>query len=116
MYFFEATRNDRPPPSTRAKTQSDQVDSWCRYDPAVCVWQIAVEAVFVAAAYGAVLFLTGGTVPSPFNVAKFLALFVALSMAARMISDDLGNKLSIAAVSGIGSKCVSILAPRFVTW
>ena len=54
--------------------------------------------------------------PRALNIVKFLATFIVLSLAARMISDDLGNKLSITAVSGIGSKTVSLLAPRFVSW
>lgn len=113
--LFKGT-NHRPPPDQLQKTQLGQISSWCRYDPVVCVAEVGVEAVFIALAYCAVLFLTGGAVPSLAAIAKFLAIFVVLSVAARMVSDDLGNKLSISAVSGIGSKTVSILAPRFVGW
>ena len=108
--------NYRPPPETEAKTKSLQTSSWCRFDPAVCVAEVGLEATFVAASYSALLFLMGGEVPRVGTLAKFLAVFVGLSLAARMVSDDLGNKLSIAAVSGIGAKVVSILAPRFVGW
>lgn len=108
--------NYRPPPDNLARTQANQVDGWCRYDPLTCASLVGVEAAFIAAAYAAVLYLTGGATPSPSAVVKFLVLFASLSLAARMVSDDLGNKLSISAVSGIGSKCVSILAPRFVGW
>ena len=108
--------NSRPPPEGLARTQAGQLDSWCRYDPLLCSALVGVEALFLAAAYSCVLFLTGGAVPGPPVVLKFLAVFGLLSLAARMVSDDLGNKLSISAVSGIGGKCVSILAPRFVGW
>lgn len=108
--------NYRAPPEQLAKTQLSQVSSWCRYDPLICVAEVGVEAAFIALAYCAMLFLTGGDVPGPVSIAKFLAAFTVLSIAARMISDDLGNKLSISAVSGIGSKTVAILAPRFVSW
>lgn len=108
--------NPRPPPDQLARTQMNQITSWCRYDPVMCVIQVGIEAVFIALAYCALLFLTGGTVPGPLAILKFLASFITLSLAARQISDDLGNKLSISAVSGLGSKCVSMLATRFVGW
>jgi hypothetical protein len=110
------TANHRPPPDQLAKTQANQVNSWCRYDPAVCAAQVGTEAAFIAVAYAAMLFVTGGAVPGPATLLKFLAVFITVSMAARLISDDLGNKLSITAVSGIGAKCVAILAPKFVGW
>lgn len=108
--------NHRPPPDQLARTKLGQVSSWCRYDPVACLGQVGLEALFIALAYAAILHYTGGTVPSAWNVVKFMAAFVTLSVSARMISDDLGNKLSISAVSGIGSKTVSMLAPRFVGW
>lgn len=108
--------NYRPPPEQLAKTQLGQISSWCRYDPMVCLAEVGVEAVFIALAYCSMLFLTGGAVPTPASLLRFLLSFTVLSVAARMISDDLGNKLSISAVSGIGSKTVSLLAPRFVSW
>lgn len=108
--------NYRAPPENLARTQLNQVSSWCRYDPMICLAEVGVEAGFIAASYCAMLFLTGGAVPSVLNIIKFLLTFTVLSIAARMLSDDLGNKLSISAVSGIGSKTVSILAPKFVGW
>lgn len=111
-----APRNYREPPEALQRTQQAQINAWCRYDPVVCLVEVCVEAVFIALSYTSMLFLTGGAVPPPTAIAKFLACFVVLSVAARMVSDDLGNKLSISAVSGIGSKAVSVLAPRFVGW
>jgi hypothetical protein len=108
--------NARPPPDQLSRTQLNQVSSWCRYDPVVCLAQVGIEAVFIAVGYSSLLFLTGGNAPGPLDILKFLLVFSVTSIAARMISDDLGNKLSISAVSGIGSKCVSMLAPRFVGW
>ena len=108
--------NYRPPPQQLSNTQLNQVSSWCRYDPLVCVTEVGIEAVFVAAAYCALLQLTGGAMPSAASILKFLLVFSTLSVAARMVSDDLGNKLSITAVSGIGAKTVSLLAPKFVGW
>lgn len=108
--------NYRPPPDALAKTQLSQVSSWCRYDPTICLIEVGVEAVFILLAYCSMLFLTGSPVPGALDIVKFMTSFVVLSVAARMISDDLGNKLSISAVSGLGSKAVSILAPRFVGW
>ncbi len=108
--------NYRPPPQQLSNTQLNQMSSWCRYDPLLCVQQVVVEALFIAAAYSSVLLLTGGTVPGAVDVLKFVGVFVTLCVAARMVSDDLGNKISITAVSGIGAKTVSMLAPRFVGW
>lgn len=94
----------------------NQVNSWCRYDPLICVREVAVEATFVAFAYCSLLYLTGGTVPAAEDILKFVVVFGVLTLAARMISDDLGNKIGIVAISGLGSKTVSMLAPRFVGW
>lgn len=108
--------NYRAPPEQLARTQLNQVNAWCRYDPMICLAEVGVEAAFIALSYCAMLFLTGGAVPPPAKILLFLLTFTVLSVAARMVSDDLGNKLSISAVSGIGSKTVSLLAPRFVGW
>lgn len=108
--------NYRPAPPPFGNTQQSQMSSWCRYDPLLCVRQAVIEALFVAAAYASVLALTGGSVPGVAAVLKFVGAFVVLCVAARMVSDDLGNKISITAVSGIGAKTVSLLAPRFVGW
>lgn len=70
----------------------------------------------MACSYVSLLYITGGDMPPLLAVVKFIAVFTLLTLAARMISDDLGNKMSITAVSGLGSKVVSILAPRFVGW
>lgn len=108
--------NYRPPPQQLGNTKLNQMSSWCRYDPMLCVQQVVVEALFVAAAYSSLLLLTGGAVPSVVSVLKFVGVFSVLCVAARMVSDDLGNKISITAVSGLGGKTVSMLAPRFVGW
>jgi hypothetical protein len=108
--------NYRAPPDQLAKTQLGQVSSWCRYDPVVCLAEVGVEAMFILLAYCSLLFISGGPVPGLGQVLKFLSAFGVLSVAARMVSDDLGNKLSITAVSGIGAKAVSLLAPKFVGW
>lgn len=109
-------KNHRPPPEQLERTRVNQMDSWCRYDPLYCSIQVLVETVFLIVGYCAVLFLTGGDVPGPLQILKFLLMFVVASMGARMLSDDLGNKLTFAAVSGVGSKIVTVLAPRFVGW
>lgn len=108
--------NYRAPPDQLARTQLNQVSAWCRYDPLVCLTAVGVETAFLATGYCAVLYLTGSAVPSLLDILRFALAFGTFSVAARMLSDDLGNKLSISAISGIGSKCVSILAPRFVGW
>lgn len=108
--------NYRPPPKDLQGTQLEQVSSWCRYDPLVCITEVALEAFFIAGSYSALLQLTNGTVPPLANILRFLAVFFVLSLGARMVSDDLGNKLSITAISGIGAKTVSLLAPKFVGW
>ena len=108
--------NWRKPPEQLAKTQLGQVSSWCRYDPLICLTEVAIEVAFIGLAFCALLFLSGGSVPGLADIAKFAASFAVLSVTARWISDDLGNKLSIAAISGIGAKCVAFLAPKFVSW
>ena len=108
--------NHRKPPEALARTQLGQVSSWCRYDPLICLVEVAVETVFIALSYCAVLYVSGGKVPGLLALTKFMAMFGVMNVAARMLSDDLGNKLSISAVSGIGAKCVALLAPKFVAW
>ena len=109
--------NYRPPPDKLARDfQVVQMDSWCRYDPMPCLAQVAIESLFVAASYSSLILLTGGSVPKPLAVVSFLVVFIVLNAGARMISEDLGNKLSIAAVSSLGMKAASILAPKIVSW
>ncbi len=109
--------NYRPPPDKLARDfQTVQMDSWCRYDPMPCLAQVSIEALFVAASYASLMMLTGSPVPTPWAMAMFLVVFIVLNAGARMISEDLGNKLSIAAVSSLGMKAASILAPKIVSW
>lgn len=108
--------NYRPPPQQLSATQLNQVSSWCRYDPWVCVRTVGIETFFVAAAYCAALYLTGGAVPLAADVLKFIAMYASFALAARMVSDDVGNKVGISAIAGVGNKIVTVLAPRFVTW
>lgn len=108
--------NLRPPPQQLSNTQLNQVSSWCRYDPWVCVRAVGIETLFVAASYCAVLFLTGGAVPQASRLLQFIFVFGLVTLGARMVSDDVGNKIGVSAISGVGNKIVSIMAPRFVTW
>lgn len=94
----------------------NQTMSWCRLDPVSCLREVGIEAAFLSAAYTTLLFVTGGEVPGPLTLVKFVLLFVLFSMAGRMLSDGLGDKMAITAVSGLGSKLVSIIAPKFVGW
>lgn len=104
------------PPPVMANTKITQTMSWCRLDPAGCAREVGIEAAFLAAAYTTLLFVTGGQVPGPLTIVKFVLLFIFFSMSGRMLSDSLGDKMAITAVSGLGSKIVSIIAPRFVGW
>jgi hypothetical protein len=103
-------------PAPLGNNKNSSTLSWCRTDPFVCVRQASIESGFLAAAYLSLLFITGGDIPGPLALLKFVVVFTLLSLAARMVSDDLGNKMSITAISGMGSKVVSILAPKFVAW
>ena len=111
-----SAQNYRPPPPQLSNTQLNQVSSWCRYDPWVCVRAVGIETLFVAASYCAVLYLTGGVVPRADVVLKFMGMFGMFTLAARMVSDDVGNKIGISAIAGVGNKIVAVLAPRFVGW
>lgn len=103
-------------PLPLVNTKITQTMSWCRLDPVGCAQEVGTEAAFLCAAYTTLLFVTGGKVPSPLRLVKFVLLFVLFSMAGRLLSDSLGDKMAITAVSGLGSKLVSILAPQFVGW
>lgn len=103
-------------PVPLANNRVAATQGWCRVDPMVCTRQAVIESAFLAAAYVSLLFVTGGELPPPVAILKFVVVFTLLTLAARMVSDDLGNKMSITATSGLGSKIVSILAPRFVSW
>lgn len=104
------------PPPPVANTKVTQTMSWCRLDPLACTKEVCVEAAFLGAAYIFLLFVTGSEVPLPLAVIKFLLVFVLLTLAGRMVSDSLGDKMAITAVSGLGGKMVSILAKGFVSW
>lgn len=97
-----------------------QTKSWCRKYPGLCVREAGIETVFLLGAYLLLLLVSSGftlsAMPAFSSVAQFVVLFAVLSVGARMVSDDLGNKMSIAAVSGVGAKVVSSIVPKFSAW
>ena len=90
--------------------------SWCRLNPIGCCRQAVTETFFLIMTYSAVIFLVGGIVPTVANLIKFAVIFLVMNVAARMVSDSLSDKLAIAALSGLGLKVVSLIAPRVVSW
>jgi hypothetical protein len=90
--------------------------SWCRLNPIGCGRQAAVETFFLIMTYSAVIFLVGGAVPTVANLIKFGIIFLIMNIAARMVSDSFSDKLAIAALSGLGLKVASLLAPRIIGW
>jgi hypothetical protein len=91
--------------------------SWCRLNPIGCGRQAATETLFLLMAYSAIIFLVGGgQVPTVGNLIKFALVFFLFNVAARMVSDSFSDKLAIAALSGLGLKCATLLAPRIVGW
>lgn len=96
--------------------QTSATDAWCRYEPLSCLALVGTETLFIASAYVSILLLLGGALPAAVNVAKFMGVFVFLSFSARMISDALSDKITIAATSALGLKMVSLIAPKIVGW
>jgi hypothetical protein len=90
--------------------------SWCRMNPIGCGRQAVTETFFLIMTYSAVIFLVGGMAPTVENLIKFGVIFLIMNIAARMVSDSFSDKLSIAALSGLGLKCASILAPKIISW
>ena len=90
--------------------------SWCRLNPIGCCRQAVTETFFLIMTYSAVIFLVGGIVPTVANLIKFAVIFLVMNVAARMVSDSFSDKLAIAALSGLGLKVVSLIAPRVVSW
>jgi hypothetical protein len=103
-------------PKRLEDNQVAATDSWCRYEPLSCLTLVGTETLFIASAYVSTLLLLGGALPAAINVAKFMAVFVFLSFSARMISDALSDKITIAATSALGLKMVSLIAPKIVGW
>jgi hypothetical protein len=75
-----------------------------------------VETLFLIMTYSAVIFLVGGAVPTVANLIKFSVIFLIMNIAARMVSDSFSDKLAIAALSGLGLKVASLMAPRIISW
>jgi hypothetical protein len=90
--------------------------SWCRLNPIGCGRQAMTETLFLIMTYSAVIFLVGGTVPTVANLIQFCIIFLVVNVAARMVSDSFSDKLSIAALSGLGLKVASLLAPKIIGW
>lgn len=90
--------------------------SWCSLNPIGCGKQAMKETLFLIMAYSAVIFLVGGAVPTIQNIIKFSFVFLVMNVAARMISDSFSDKLAIAALSGLGLKAVSLMAPKIISW
>jgi len=90
--------------------------SWCRLNPIGCGRQAVTETFFLIMSYSAIIFLVGGSVPTVENLIKFSVIFLMMNLAARMVSDSFSDKIAIAALSGLGLKCASLLAPRIISW
>lgn len=90
--------------------------SWCRLNPIGCGRQAVTETFFLIMTYSAVIFLVGGMVPTVANLIKFSIIFFIMNVAARMVSDSFSDKLAIAALSGLGLKIASLLAPKIIGW
>ena len=94
----------------------NNTQAWARRAPITAAKQAVVETLFLIMAYSAIIFLVGGDVPKVANLIKFGFVFLLINMAARMVSDSFSDKLAIAALSGLGLKCASMLAPKIVGW
>lgn len=90
--------------------------SWCRLNPIGCGRQAVLETFFLIMTYSAVIFLIGGMVPTVGSLIKFSIIFLIMNIAARMVSDSFSDKLAIAALSGLGLKIASLLAPKIIGW
>ena len=116
MAFLDALK-PRTLPSVNANNKQTGTDSWCRYDPLACVAQVGIETLFLAVAYTFVLMVLGTTTPPKvLNLLKFVFVFVLFTFSARMMSDSLGDKATIGAVSALGMKIMTTLAPKIVAW
>jgi hypothetical protein len=94
----------------------NQTTSWCRLNPIGCLQQVLIETLFILTAYSSVIFLVGGQLPKVIDILKFFVVFVLFSVAARMVSDTFSDKLSVAAISGLGIKLAATMVPRLSSW
>ncbi|AGE55648.1 hypothetical protein ATCVMN08101_436R [Acanthocystis turfacea Chlorella virus MN0810.1] len=94
----------------------NNTEAWARRAPIKAASQAVVETGFLIMAYSAIIFLVGGTPPTVLNLFKFGFVFLIMNIAARMVSDSFSDKLAIAALSGLGLKIVSTMAPKVVSW
>jgi hypothetical protein len=94
----------------------NNTQAWARRAPITAAMQAAIETGFLIMAYSSIIFLVGGQPPTVKNLLKFGLVFLVLNIAARMVSDSFSDKLAIAALSGLGLKIVSTIAPRVVSW
>ena len=94
----------------------NNTQAWARRAPIAAAVQAAIETGFLIMAYSAIIFLVGGTPPTIQNLFKFGFVFLIMNIAARMVSDSFSDKLAIAALSGLGLKIVSVMAPKVVSW
>ena len=118
---------DVPPPADNQRAENTQVNSWCRYDPLLCLRTVAIEAAFLMVSFCILRLVLEpktapgiggffGVLPSPWMLLTFVALFTFVSYCGRLLSDDLGNKVSFTAIGGIGAKIMTAMAPGFVGW
>ena len=106
----------RDPPGILANNKLSNTDAWCRYDPIKCLSQVGIETLFLAVAYSVVLFVLGAPAPKVANLVRFAAVFGVLTFSARMVSDSLSDKMTIAGASALGPKILSTLVPKIVGW
>ena len=109
-------RYSLPIPQPLQNNFLNNTTSWCRLNPIGCGRQAMTETFFLIMTYSAVIFLVGGSVPTVANLIKFGIIFLIMNVAARMVSDSFSDKLAIAALSGLGLKCASLMAPKIISW
>jgi hypothetical protein len=77
---------------------------------------VSIELAYFVGVLTLLFFLTKTNFPSILKAAEFVTVFWAMTYVARMISDDLGNKITFAMLGLVAGKTMSLVAPRAVVW
>jgi hypothetical protein len=100
----------------QVSNMANNVEAWARRAPITAARQAVIETGFLIMAYSAIIFLVGGQVPNVSNLIKFGFVFLLINIAARMVSDSFSDKLSVAALSGLALKTLTLISPKIISW